>query len=267
MSVLRRSTAAISKVNIRSIINQSLCGLCQSSMDSGLFYQPPTYQNNAVSPLSNIVCPACARWFDYPKSRCQKCALPLPASTEACGHCLTRHPYFDHVIAGSLYKGPTKALMKGFKQGKLTGLAPLIASLESQIRPYYGDNIQVPLYLCPIPTPFFKWWYRGFNPTHQITQQLVRHLSEWPLHIHWKALTATRKNLGQKHRSLKERLLPKKQRFALGKKHIPSPAPHWVLIDDVMTTGATLSQCAALLKTAGAHQVDAWVLCRTPLAQ
>jgi Predicted amidophosphoribosyltransferases len=83
-----------------------------------------------------------------------------------------------------------------------------------------------------------------------------------PYQIHWRALQA-KPHPPQKQQTYRQRLALTKRLFAWQKPQDLS-GKYCVLIDDVMTTGATLNACAALLKQQGAAQVDAWVLCRTP---
>jgi ComF family protein len=288
--LINRSTQAFANAYNKMIFDHALCTLCGSalkSVDSKISVK--TYPV-LTRPLT--VCPNCFRWLTPIRMPCVQCAIPTTYAGTLCGRCINRPPAYDQVVAGCLYQGPIQSLALQQKQGKRAALKPLLYALEQRLAPIWSRplidphlfinssnptntsnlvnasdlvNASNPLMLFPIPTPWNRWLIRGFNPTHEIAWQLTKGvLTQWsiPHHIAWRALQAT-PHPPQKQQTYAQRLRLAKQLFGWQQPQNLS-GKHCVLIDDVMTTGATLTACATLLKQQGAAQVDAWVLCRTP---
>jgi ComF family protein len=141
----------------------------------------------------------------------------------------------------------------GFKFEGLQGLAVRMAAR-------IAAQVPKPIAGCLVPVPVFsiKERERGYNPAYDLAMALSGH---WGLPVQ-KLLGKTRNTPAQMSLSQKERAKNPRGAFAtqLGGK-VPANV---VLVDDVLTTGATLDECARVLKKAGAYRVDAVVWGRTP---
>ncbi|MGQ5523441.1 ComF family protein [Chitinimonas sp. PSY-7] len=184
--------------------------------------------------------------------RCPSCAIPTPQG-ERCGECLQHPPAFDHTIAAWAYDWPLDRLVPAYKyNAELILATPLAEGLVHlvQTAPRPDCLLAMPLH----PTRLKE---RGFNQS----QLLASHLA--------KALQIPLRN------DLVERIkltppqasLPRDARRTAIKKafHVRRAVSgmHIALVDDVMTTGASLDELASTLKQAGAHRIDCWVVART----
>ncbi len=199
----------------------------------------------------SVLCPGCLA--DLPRltgPRCPSCALPTPLG-ETCGGCLKHPPAFDATRAVFQYGYPLDALLQHYKYGQDLQLAGFLAEqLTSQIdtRP----DLVIPMPLHPR-----RLKERGYNQAGEIAKRLAKQLD---LPVTLTACTRAKDAPPQASLPLKERRKNIRGAFEcradLSSKRI-------ALVDDVMTTGASLSELAKVVKKAGAVEVGAWVVART----
>jgi ComF family protein len=197
-----------------------------------------------------------------PSAACARCAIPLPRDVQVklCGRCLRRPPAFDRTIAAALYDAPFDQLVRGLKYGATLAYAPLFARLlHNRIDDAVLADIDVVL---PVPLSRARMATRGFNQAIEIARPLARQLgkpldTESVLRIVDTApqaslpFDARRRNLRGAFAVIdarRERIIGRR----IG------------IVDDVMTTGATLEELAKTLKRAGAVTVVNLVVARTP---
>ncbi|MFM2481757.1 ComF family protein [Celerinatantimonas sp. YJH-8] len=185
--------------------------------------------------------------------RCLQCALPI-ASGDRCGHCLHEAPYFDETFTFDDYRWPLAQFVQQFKHRRQTQLAQGLAELFYSYHPDLDSAC-----LCPVPMHWRKRWQRGFNQSELLARALA------------KQFRLPYRSLFSKPKSSADLIgLSRKQRQHIVKNSyqlLPNQSlPDQVtLVDDVMTTGATLNELARQLKQAGVAKVDCWVLARTPV--
>ena len=169
-----------------------------------------------------------------------------------CGQCLKQKPSFSKVHALFLYQFPIDYLVGKIKYNKKTQYIGHLTQLLS-------EHVQIPSSvdsLVPIPMRQSNLFSRGFNQADLIAQELSQHFRVPIDHFTLKKHNPTSKQMGL---SRKERLKNQLGAFrctSVVNKHI-------LLVDDVMTTGATLEAASRALLKAGAAQVDAIVIART----
>ncbi len=199
------------------------------------------------------LCHACAAALPWSGNACRGCAIPLPGDDDRCGACLRRPSPLTEVHAAFLYGFPVDRLLPRFKfhrdlaAGALLGncLARAVASLPR------------PDALVPIPLHRARLRERGYDQALELARPVSRHTGV-PLRddlLRRVCATAPQSRLDAKARRHNVR-----RAFAVTST-VPMPA-HVVLIDDVMTTGATLHAAAIALRRAGVARVDAWVCAR-----
>jgi ComF family protein len=199
-----------------------------------------------------LLCTACDA--DLPRlgaEHCPRCALASPAGA-VCGRCLTQPPAYDATRAALAYAFPADVLIQALKFRGELALAPLLGGL---LLPCVSAK-EVDC-VIPVPLSAERLRERGFNQALEIARGVA---------------AATRARLApelcERSRDTGVQMdLPLKERAknVRGAFHCPGVVSGTIaVLDDVMTTGATLEEIAATLKRAGAARVVNWVVARTP---
>lgn len=206
------------------------------------------------------VCSACVERFASPVARCQRCGLRTATRVPACGACLADPPPFDACVVALDYAFPWDRLIADFKfNGRVELAATLARRMLQAIR---HDGRPPPAWVLPVPLAPQRLAERGYNQAWELARQVARRLG----------LRADAGRLQRPIDGVHQAGLPLAQRQrSLHGAFMPNPArreglrgSRVALVDDVMTSGATLAEAAAALRRAGAAWVEAWVLARTP---
>jgi len=189
-------------------------------------------------------------------SRCRVCALPLPAAM-VCGRCLANPPSFDATCAALHYEFPATRLIQAYKYAGTVGLANTLAGfLESAVR---DAGEEMPDVLLAMPLTRTRLAERGYNQAREIARLLGRRLN---LRLDANGVARVRHGTPQAELPMPERRRNVRGAFAARRAFKGLDV---AVVDDVMTTGATLDELAGVLKAAGASRVRNWVVARTPL--
>lgn len=206
---------------------------------------------------ARTVCADCSGRFAPPVRRCATCALPVPAGVRRCGACLTDPPPLDACLATVSYAWPWTHCVARLKFQQDVGLAAALAELLARA-PGVAAALQAADWLLPMPLAPERLAERGYNPALLLARRLHR--------------DACRSDLLQRpHHRPPQRGLTRAQRlrnvrgvYAVAAKVAHELAGRNVLLlDDVMTTGASLHEAARTLRRAGAARVSALVFART----
>lgn len=196
-----------------------------------------------------------------PSDTCLKCGMflgPHSGQRLSCHSCQTRYFSFRRVIAFGQYEGILKDLILVYKYGRQKLLAPVFARwLTDRLNnePEITDKINL---VVPVPLTSAKLKIRGFNQTELVASILAKEFS-WP--VLTDNLIRTKDTPAQASLSRVERVNNLKDAF-----NIQRPGEfkgkNILVIDDVLTTGATADEVSRILKKAGAKQVYILVLAR-----
>lgn len=208
------------------------------------------------------LCPHCFNDLPWISHACRTCAEPLSTAQDSlCHRCQLDLPAVDHCHAPLAYRFPLDQLILTMKQQPRP---ELISSFCRWLAPPLARQGKPDL-LLPVPMHPARQRERGFNQAGLLAQQLGWKLKIPVSHTLLSKPNATRE---QKTLSREQRQMNLARAFRLDRVALirMQPRPrHIVLVDDVVTTGATASTLAALLKKSGVHRVDVWALAKTPL--
>jgi ComF family protein len=252
---------------------------------------------------ARVICGGCAACLEDACVRCARCALPLAASESApaprgfaaatvlhgaeashalpdplvsppndgacvdsnrlpqpllCGRCIAAAPALDAALCVADYAAPADAFVLALKFHRRLALAGCLASTLA--RRALAAGIVLPDVIAPVPLSSRRLASRGYNQAWEIARPFARHLRRPAAARLLKRSRATR---AQAELPGAERHLNMRDAFDVPRAAAVR-ARHIGLVDDVMTSGATLDAAARALKQAGAARVTAFVILRTP---
>lgn len=182
------------------------------------------------------------------------CASPLVSEySRRCGECLRKAPPFSTVLNYGLYADALSEAIHLLKFSGLRRLARPLGKLLTELPIPYMDGI------VPVPVSTKTLRERGFNQTLLLSKFLSRHLR---IPVHMNLLSKKKETLPQIGLGAKERMSNLKNSFEVRGK---LKGQRLILLDDVMTTGATARECAKTLRKAGAEEVVVVTLARSSL--
>jgi ComF family protein len=200
-------------------------------------------------------CAGCAADLPRLAARCRRCSLEMAREVELCGRCTTRLPAFGSAWSGFAYRGEIERLVQAFKFHRDLAAGRVLASLLAVELARLGAAR--PDLLVPVPLHHRRRLVRGFNQAELLCRDLGSHFSGLPWHsaLYRRRATRAQSDLPADHRR-------GNVRGAFGFRSLPPGVAHVALVDDVMTTGSTLDECARVLRRAGVRRVDVWVVAR-----
>jgi ComF family protein len=197
-----------------------------------------------------VLCAACeAELPRLPAAACPRCALASPSGA-LCGRCLAEAPQYDATVAALWYRFPADTLVQALKFGGELALAAFLSRILREKIPQERVDAIVPVPLSPA-----RLRSRGYNQAAEIARRLERGRVELTL------CERTRDGPPQVELPFAERRRNVRGAFRVSRK---LDGASIAVVDDVMTTGATLDEIARTLKGAGAARVVNWVVARTP---
>lgn len=207
------------------------------------------------------LCGDCLADLPWNLHACPACAQPVPAGQGLCGACDRRRPPQTRTLAPLRYEFPVDHLVAGLKYRGRLAHAPLLGHLLADAVREAGGPL--PDLLLPVPLHDRRLGERGYNQALEIARPLARALGR-PLEtrlLRRRRATAVQMSLGARERARNPAAafeVDAARHAALGR------LARVAVIDDVMTTGATLNELAKNLKHAGAIHVSGWVVARAP---
>ena len=191
---------------------------------------------------------------------------PQTAHTQ-CMSCIKQPPSLDQTLAALDYAYPWSALISAYKFGEQPGWAPFFASLLLQVTGVRQAlaNLQAADLMLPVPLSKERLQTRGFNQAWELTRALARQ-SGSAATTDSTLLLRVKNTRPQTELKREARLANVKGAFQIDPLRAAAvKGKHIVLVDDVMTSGASLFTAAEALRAAGAAHITGIVLARTPL--
>lgn len=206
---------------------------------------------------AHAVCEDCVAQFAQPVHRCETCALPLPAGMPRCGACITTPPLWDAALAAVPYAYPWSGLVVEFKFQQHPAWARTLATLMRSA-PWVEPALEAAHLVLPLPLSAQRLQTRGFNQA----RELARHLA--PGKVHTELLLRVRDTPPQSSLPRHARLRSVQGAFAVEPLRVAElRGQRVVLVDDVMTSGASLHAASTALRQAGVAHITVLVFART----
>ncbi|MBE7940280.1 MULTISPECIES: ComF family protein [Ramlibacter] len=204
------------------------------------------------------VCEACVARFAQPRLRCRTCALPVAAGVVRCGGCLREDPVLARCHAAVDYGYPWRGIVAEFKFRGWPGWAASLALLMRSA-PWVEPALEEADWVLPMPLAPGRLAQRGFNQSLLLARRLAPRKADPGL------LLRLRETAPQAALARAERAANVRGAFAAEPLRAAQlRGRRIVLVDDVMTSGASMSAAATALREAGALAVDGLVFARTP---
>ncbi len=200
-----------------------------------------------------------------PAARCEICGGPLESiesGTTRCARCLAQRPHYRVARTIARYRttgedepGSLPALIRRHKYGLDQSVGRALAEFLGDELPLEAGDYDV---VIPVPLHWRRLWWRGFNQAALLAAEVAARLD---LPLDTTSMTRQRRTAPQTARHHDERIKNVRRAFA-----VSNPARvkgrRVLIVDDVMTTGATVDECARVLIRAGAVSVDVFTLAR-----
>ena len=216
--------------------------------------QCPLCQEIVTEP--HTVCGICwpkLKFITIPK--CSICSVPLENVDRdmPCTDCLRYPPVFSRAYAPLVYNDSIKKLILRYKNYDGLHLGPMFFSW---MRHHIPENVDV---IIPVPLHWKRFFTRQYNQANEIGKLLAKHakITINPNILKRQKATASQghKNKLSRYENLKDAFLVDKYKNTLSKTNV-------LLIDDVLTSGATANACAQTLLDAGAAKIDVLTIAR-----
>ncbi|MEW6169801.1 MAG: ComF family protein [Pseudomonadota bacterium] len=204
---------------------------------------------------AGMVCAPCAAALPWNADACARCALPLPAPG-TCPRCLARAPRFDAAWTAFRLEPPIQQFVHRLKYHADFALAALLGELMAT---RLGARAQpLPQLLVPVPLHPRRLMRRGYNQALELARTVGTRCGIPVAMRATRRVRATEDQIGQsaaaRRRNMRRAFVAAQDLSGL----------HIALVDDVMTTGATLDELARVCRAAGAARIEAWAAARTP---
>jgi len=202
------------------------------------------------------LCAGCHADLPCNEHACQRCGMPLAsAAVLNCGECQLHPPPYDRTFAPLLYQPPVDYLIKGLKFGGRLAIARLLgewlgAALQQR-------EIELPEGIIPAPLHPSRLRERGFNQSLELARPVARCLGV-PLLL--STVRRTRHTQPQAQLDAAARRSNVQGAFSVTR---PVQVRHVAILDDVITTGSTVTEIAKVLKAAGVEEIEVWAVART----
>jgi ComF family protein len=240
---------------LSNFLGGALDNMRRGALDAARRALPQRCELCAAPSGALLLCSACLHSLPRLGPACPVCALPTPDG-EVCGRCLAHPPPFAATVAAFAYAFPVDRLMHAFKYHGRLALAEWAAGAILAERARRCPALP-PDRLIALPLSRERQRERGYNQAYEIARAVARQLRA-PLIRH--GIRRDRASPPQAALPWSERAKNVRGAFAC---ELDLTEMTVAVIDDVMTTGASLAELAKTLKAAGATRVENWVVART----
>ena len=198
--------------------------------------------------------------------RCTVCDEPLTLESELCDHCHYEPPHFNSNRSVTVYEPTVASMVLRYKNGGALNYSKPFAKWLATL--FQKNALPDEAILVPIPLHFWRYIRRGYNQSALLTHALQKELQQNGLRkqTNYHCLKRQHHTKTQRFLTLHERRANVEEAFYVPPKYREKiKGKTIVLIDDICTTGATLSAAAKALKDGGATEVHCLTIAKAPL--
>nr|WP_119631676.1 ComF family protein [Methylocaldum marinum] len=200
------------------------------------------------------LCPDCISSLPYNTIACPRCAMPLESTvSRICGACQKTPPIFQSAFALFRYEEPIRHLIHSLKFGARYPCGRLLGSLMAEKLAAIQEK---PDAIVPVPLHPGRYRKRGFNQAVEIARTVSRRLD---ISLDLDSCRRIRATPAQAELPARQRRTNLRNAFSID---AAIEHRHVAVLDDVITTGATVKEMAAALHRAGVARVDVWACAR-----
>jgi ComF family protein len=210
------------------------------------------------------LCLACISELPWNRIACQQCAAPFaelssPQETETliCGQCLLSPPFFNQTYAAFAYQMPVIQLITQLKFKQNLTCAMVLSELLLTFLQSKYSLLNWPQAIIPVPLHAKRLAERGYNQADEIAKPLGNLLN---IPVYSDLCQRVKQTVTQTTASAKERRQNLKNAFTVVKPHHLN---YVAIVDDVLTTGSTVTALATTLKNSGIECIDIWAVAKT----
>ncbi len=207
------------------------------------------------------VCKACESYLPWcwKDKKCDVCGLPISSNLHhilICGQCQKRPPYFDHLVAVFWYQSPINQLITQYKYFyHWEHIHTLVTLANDEFKNACEDAL-----LIPVPSHASRVRQRGFNAVYELVKLLSKQYAfDYDSHL----VKRIKKTELQTGKTKTQRQQNVRHAFEVTDMTKVARIQHAIIIDEVVTTGATVNEISRCLKKAGVSKVTVWALART----
>jgi ComF family protein len=202
---------------------------------------------------SDSLCDCCGERLERVPNPCRYCGQPNPIPGQVCPACLLNPPRWQRLVAPLQYRGLTRDYLRQLKYDEARHLAK---TLCRQCLEPFRQAASRPEVLLPVPLHRERLFERGYNQAQEIAGVWSR---EFGIPIERKALRRTRATPSQSGLSANQRRQNMHRAFAFRSRR---EYRHVAIVDDIVTTGSTVTEITKALHRAGVEYVEVWALAR-----
>lgn len=201
-----------------------------------------------------LICDDCYRTLPICHNACKQCGIQLTQNSNRCTQCITSPPSFHRTFSLFNYQPPISQWITQLKFQENLIIAKLFA--QYWINYFKNQRSELPELILPVPLHYRRLKERGFNQAVEIAKPIGKHFQ---IPVAKNMCVKIKNTEAQSNLSAEKRRKNLKNAFALS---YSIDAKRVAILDDVMTTGNTVSEISALLQKTGVEHIDIWCCAR-----
>jgi len=200
-----------------------------------------------IKRITPPACIQCGRGFDF------------DAGVSRCGRCLTQPPDFDLGMAAVRYNAMSKRLILGLKYGGRHDVTPILGRMMANRG---ASLLHQADWIIPLPLHWTRHFGRGYNQSAELARVAIKSAGVAATKYRPDVIVRSKRTENQGHKTRQQRHQNMRGAFRLRSNSAIIKGASVLIIDDVLTTGASLSSAARCLKAGGAKEVSVLVVAR-----